>query len=90
MNLYLPIKHPVIVDFDKNTKKLKALTYLVEDMCCEWCYKSLAEALFNNQFIKSVNTNFSFDKPAFNIEFIIEYEENLNPDKIIKLIKDNQ
>ncbi|MCX4248761.1 MAG: hypothetical protein OSJ65_03245 [Bacilli bacterium] len=91
INLYLKIKYPIIVNFDKNSEiKLKSLKYIVEDMCCEWCYKSLVGALFDNQFIKSVNTNFDFDEPAFNIDFVIEYEENLTEEKLIKLIKENQ
>ena len=91
INLYLKTKYPIIVNFDKNSKvKLKSLKYSVEDMCCEWCYKSLVGSLFDNQFIKSVNTNFEFDEPAFNIDFVIEYEESLTEEKLIKLIKENQ
>lgn len=91
INLYLKNKYPIIVNFDKNSKiKLKSLKYFIEDMCCDWCYKSLVEALFANQYIKSVNTNFSFDEPAFNIDFVIEYEENFTEEKLIKLIKENQ
>ena len=91
INIYLNTKYPIIVNFDKDSKiKLKSLKYLVDDMCCEWCYKSLVRALFDNQFIKSVKTNFEFDEPAFNIEFVIEYEEKLTEKELIKLIKDNQ
>lgn len=90
INLYLNEKYPIVLSFDKNSKnQCKLLKYTVEDMCCEWCYKSLVEKLFDNSYIKSVNSNFDFNEPAFNIEFNIEYNPKLNEEELIKFIQDN-
>lgn len=79
-----------MLNFDKNANiKSNSLKYKVADMCCEWCYKTLVEALFNVPSIKSVNSNFKFNEPAFNIEFTIEYDDTIDANKIIKLIEDN-
>lgn len=77
-----------LVEFYKDYKgKTKELKYIVDDMCCEFCYKDLVMYLFENNIIKSVKSNFEFDKPAFNIEFIIEYDEKYKEEDIIKYIK---
>ena len=44
--------------------------------------------LFENDKIKSVKSNFDFNKPAFNIEFLIEYNENYSEQELIKYIKE--
>lgn len=89
--MYLNEKYPVVLSFDKNSKKqCKLLKYTVKDMCCEWCYKSLVEKLFDDPYIKSVNSNFDFNEPAFNIEFNIEYDPKLNEEELIKFIQDNK
>lgn len=81
---------PRIISFDKETiYKSKKLKYLVDDMCCEYCYKLLIYALFQNDQIKSVKSNFDFAKPAFNIELLIEYNENYNEEELKKYIIEN-
>lgn len=83
-------EYPKIIAFDKRaTQESKKLNYLVDDMCCEYCYKSLVYELFKNEYIKSVRSNFDFYKPAFNIELIIEYDENYNEEELMKYIKKN-
>lgn len=83
-------KFPKILGFDKGTiYKYKKLKYLVADMCCEYCYKSLIYELFQNDQIKSVKSNFDFFKPAFNIELLIEYEENYDVEDLKKYIAEN-
>ena len=57
-------------------------------MCCEYCYMGLVMDLFENDKIKSVKSNFDFNKPAFNIEFLIEYNENYSEQELIKYIKE--
>lgn len=60
-------------------------------MCCEYCYKGLVSSLFGNENIKSVNSNFDFAEPAFNIEFTIEYnEELLSEEQLINIIEENK
>lgn len=90
LHLYLNNKHPILVSFNRKVEnQFKTLKYLIKDMCCEYCYKSLVEALFNNPSVVSVNSNFKFDAPAFDIEFAIGYDEKLNEKEIIKIIQDN-
>ena len=90
IELFQEIKNPIIVEFDKEYKgNFKSLKYVVEDMCCEYCYKNFVRQLFDNKLINSVKSNFDFYKPAFNIEFIIEYLDNYNEDELIKYIKEN-
>ena len=44
--------------------------------------------LFENHRIKSVKSNYDFKKPAFNIEFTIEYDEKYKEEDLIKYIKE--
>ncbi len=90
LRLYLDHEYPILVSFDKKVEKqCKRLKYLIKDMCCEYCYKSLVEALFNNPSVVSICSNFKFDAPAFDVEFDIGYDEKLNEKEIIKFIQDN-
>lgn len=57
-------------------------------MCCEYCYMGFIMDLFENSNIKSVNSNFNYNMPAFNIEFLIEYSEDYNEQKLIEFIKE--
>lgn len=80
---------PIMLEFDKKThKNTKKLRYIVDDMCCEYCYKGLVQDLFENEFIVSVKSNFSFNKPAFNIELLIEYDAKYDETKLINYIKE--
>ena len=82
--------HITIMAFDKGTNsKLKQIKYLIDDLCCEYCYKGLIYELFKNKYIKSVKSNFDFNKPAFNIELLIEYDSNYNEEELVKYINDN-
>ena len=45
-----------ILEFDKeSTFKCKRLEYIIDDVCCEYCYKNLIEVLFENENIKSTS-----------------------------------
>ena len=71
IELFQNYNHSVLVEFDKeDNEECNTLKYVIEDMCCEYCYKGLVRELFNNKNIKSVKSNFDFKKPAFNIELI--------------------
>ena len=88
IELFQKYKYSVLVEFDKGyIGNFKTLKYVVKDMCCDYCYKDLVKKLFDNELIKSVKSNFDFNKPAFNIEFIIEYFENYDENELIKYIK---
>lgn len=81
-------EYSTLLSFDKgNIYKINQLNYLIEDMCCEYCYKSLIQELFKNNDIKSVKSNFEFNKPAFNIELRIEYNINCSEEEIVEYIK---
>lgn len=76
-----------LISFDKNSNyDVKKLEYVVEDMCCEYCYKDLVENLFLNDNIKSVKSNFDY-KNLHNVKFIIEYNKDYNKEELIGLIK---
>lgn len=81
---------PRLLSFDKETTyQFKKLKYFVDDMCCEYCYKSFIYKMFQHDQIKSVKSNFDFTKPAFHIELLIEYHENYNEEELKKYIKEN-
>ena len=89
IELFEKHKYSNLVEFNKEYEgKIKILKYIVDDMCCEYCYMGLVMDLFENDKIKSVKSNFDFNKPAFNIEFLIEYNENYSEQELIKYIKE--
>lgn len=88
IELFQNNKYSILFEFDKGTTdNYKILKYTIDDMCCEYCYRSLVMNLFENEKIKSVKSNFDYYKPAFNIEFIIEYDEKYNEKELIDYIK---
>lgn len=89
IELFENYKYSTLVEFDKEYKGgTKKLQYIVDDMCCEFCYKGFVMDLFENDKIKSVKSNFDFIKPAFDVEFFIEYDENYDEKDLIKYIKE--
>ncbi len=89
IELFEEHKYSNLVEFDKEYKgKIKKLKYIIDDMCCEYCYMGLVMDLFENDRIKSVRSNFDFRASAFNIEFIIEYDETYKEEELIKYIKE--
>lgn len=89
IELFEKSKYSNLVEFNKEyNKKSKKLKYVIDDMCCEFCYKDLVMELFKNDKIKSVKSNYDFNKSAYNIEFIIEYDEKYSEEELIKYIKE--
>ena len=89
IELFQKNEYSILFEFDKGTTgDFKVLKYIIDDMCCEYCYMSLVMDLFENDKIKSVKSNFDFKKPAFNIEFTIEYDEGYKKEELIKYIKE--
>ena len=89
IELFEKYKYSNLVEFNKEYQgKTKILKYIVDDMCCEYCYMGLVMDLFENDKIKSVKSNFDFKMPAFNIEFTIEYDEGYKKEELIKYIKE--
>ncbi len=89
IELFEKYKYSNLIEFNKEYEgETKILKYTVDDMCCEYCYMGLVMDLFENDRIKSVKSNFNYKMPAFNIEFIIEYDEKYNEEELIKYIKE--
>lgn len=91
INLFQDNKISKLCSFDKDLKgDFKILKYMIDDMCCEYCYMNLVMALFTNDKINSVKSNFVFDRPAINIEFIIEYDNEYKEEELIKFIEEKR
>ena len=89
IELFQKNEYSILFGFDKSTiGNFKVLKYTIDDMCCDYCYRKLVMDLFENENIKSVKSNFDFNIPAFNIEFIIEYDEKYTEEDLIKYIKE--
>ena len=89
IELFQRNRYSILFEFDKGTLgNFKVLKYTVEDMCCDYCYRKLVMDLFENENIKSVKSNFDFNIPAFNIEFIIEYDKKYKEEDLIKYVKE--
>lgn len=89
IDLFQENKYSTLLEFDKGfINKTKILKYVVEDMCCEYCYKSLVMKLFECEFINSLKSNFDFYSSPFNIELEIEYI-NCSENELIDIIKEN-
>lgn len=85
IELFQKNKYSILFEFDKGTiGDCRLLKYTIDDMCCEYCYKGLIMDLFENEKIKSVKSNFDFNKPAFDIEFLIEYSEDYSEQELIQ------
>ena len=88
IELFEESKYSNLVEFNKEYEgKIKTLKYIIDDMCCEYCYMGLVMDLFENDKIKSVKSNFDFNKPACNVEFLIEYSEDYNEQELIEYIR---
>ena len=90
IELFQRNRYSILFEFDKGTLgNFKVLKYAVEDMCCDYCYRKLVMDLFENENIKSVKSNFNYNIPAYNIKFIIEYDERYTEKELIEYIKEN-
>ncbi len=89
IELFQNRQYSILFEFDKNTKgNFNILEYVIDDMCCDYCYRRLVTDLFENEHIKSVKSNFNYQMPAFNIKFIIEYDNDYTEEELIKYIKE--
>ena len=89
IELFQKNKYSILFEFDKETVgNYKVLKYTVDDMCCDYCYRGLVMDLYENKNIKSVKSNYEYNRPAYNIEFTIEYDDNYKEDELIKYIKE--
>ena len=89
IELFEDNKYSNLLEFNKEYKgKVKTLKYIIDDMCCEYCYMGLVMDLFENDKVKSAKSNFDIYNPAFNVEFLIEYIDNYSEEELIEYIKE--
>lgn len=89
IELFEKYKYSNLVEFNKEYDgKIKTLKYVINDICCEYCYMDFVMDLFENDKIKSVKSNFDFNKPAFDIEFFIEYTDDYQEQELVDYIKE--
>ena len=89
IELFQKNKYSILLEFANGTKgNYKTLKYIIDDMCCDYCYRGLVMDLFENIRVKSVKSNFDHKKRAINIEFTIEYDEEYTEEELIDYIKE--
>ena len=65
-----------LIEFDKEIEgSFKTLKYVVNDLCCDFCYLNFINDMYENDNIKSVRSTFDYSNLSHNIEVIIEYKE---------------
>ena len=91
IDMFINYKFYHTIKFDKETKgSFNKLEYVVDDMCCEYCYMNFVHEAFLNEHIKSLDSNVDFRSSLFNVKLIIEYDNNFSKDELIKFINDNK
>lgn len=87
--LFMNIRQiPSIIAFNKHPKnKMNITTITIEDICCEYCFKSIIEELLIIDGIESASSEFSNDYNKLkNVIINIEYDNNLiTKEKIIDI-----
>ena len=82
-------EYSILLEFDKGlNRELKTLKYIVDDICCEYCYKGLVLDLFDNKNVQSVKSNFDSNKDSLSVEFTIKYANDYEEEKLKEYIKD--
>lgn len=79
---------PCLVSFDKHaTYKTKSYDILIEDLCCEFCFRGFIDDLFMTNGIEKVESNFKEIYPdKENLIISICYNpELINEEEIKKL-----
>lgn len=88
------VKIPSILSFDKHSKfKTSNYTIIIDDLCCEYCFKGAIDDLFEIEGIEKVESNFNedylFEKDDEQEKIIIniKYDPNLINSEEIKQIE---
>lgn len=90
MDMFIENKYYTTFKFDKETKgKFKTLEYVIDDICCEYCYMSFVHDAFLNDNIKSLDSDAKFNKIVFKVTFKIEYDSNVSKEDIIKYLDES-
>lgn len=89
IELFQNKKYSILFEFDKETiGNYKILEYTIDDMCCDYCYRGLVMDLYENKKVKAVKSNYNHTMPAYDIRFIIEYDEKYTKEELIEYIKE--
>ena len=84
IELFNKYKHSRLFSFDKDTEgNYKTINYKIDVICCEYCYRDFILDCYKNEHIKSVKSDADFSKSVFEVNFIIEYDEDYPEDKIL-------
>lgn len=91
IGLFLNIlKIPSLIAFDKHSKnKVSEYKMVREDICCEYCFKSVIEDLFDIEGIEKVESNFDVETydNSEEIEIKIKYDPSLISSNTMKEIE---
>ena len=69
------LKIPSIIAFDKHIKDGNKDTIVIEDLCCEYCLKSMIEELLDMNGINSAATDFDYNNKQ-NVKIFITYDKD--------------
>ena len=69
------LKIPSIIAFDKHLENATKDTIIIEDLCCEYCLKSMIEELLDMDGINSATTDFDYNNKQ-NVKIFITYDKD--------------
>lgn len=83
------LRIPLIIAFDKHgNDNLEPYTIVIEDICCEYCFKGMIEDLLMTKGINSAKSDFDYNN-AFNVKIDITYDkEIISKEEILKIEKE--
>ena len=80
---------PSLLAFDKHSKnKLNNIDIIIEDLCCEYCFKGIIEELLFIDGIEKVDSDFDYTNKR-NVHINISYDENIISEERIKELEKN-
>ena len=90
IKLFYKVNYSVLWAFKKKDRgNFNTFKYIVDDMCCEYCFQNLIESLYLNDKINSAKSDVKSSDSFFNVEIIIEYDKSYKKEDLIKFIEDN-
>jgi len=89
INLFLGIRNPGILMFDKNSEdELEEDNYLIKDACCEMCLLYKIDELMNTEGIERVETDYDMHH-YYDIELKISYvQDKIKWNEICRILAD--
>ena len=87
IELFLDItKYSCLFSFDKHEKDTKTYHGSKHDVCCEYCYMSFIDDLFNVDGVSKVSSNYAdfYKEHKVNLDIVIEYDPNKVTEKALE------